>query len=233
MPESFGNGYQYAPVVDGWVLPRKPLEIVERGEHNHVPLIVATTSNEFSTMVHNYVDRPLVTAGDYQALLVRRFGTALGARLAEHYPASAYPTPLAAYIAMWSDAAFTCGSDWLADAAAAHQREPVYRFVYDHTYETGPLAPLGAGHGLDLYLVFGNTPVRYLELDATDRALAGTIVGYWSRFAERGDPNGGDAPLWRARGEDHDELVVDTTARLRAMARDRCDFWLPILHDHR
>src|SRR5262249_6136467 len=137
MPESFDRGYKYGPVIDGWVLPRRPRELVERGEHNAVPLIVATTSNEFSTMIHNYVDGPMTTEADYRSALAKRFG-ALGRRIADAYPISAYPSPLAAYTTLWTDAAFTCSSDWLADAAAA--RAPAYRFVFDHTFRAGPLA---------------------------------------------------------------------------------------------
>src|SRR5262249_23190533 len=157
VPRSFAaNGVMYGPVIDGWVLPKKPIELVESGAHSHVPLIVATTSNEFSTMVSNYVDGPLSTADDYAAMLHRRF-PAVADRLLAHYPASDFTTPLAAYPTLWSASAFACQSDWLADAAASHQREPVYRFVFAHAY-SGKLEHFGAGHGMDLYMIFRNTP---------------------------------------------------------------------------
>jgi para-nitrobenzyl esterase len=59
VPEQYApGGLQYAPVVDGWVLPRRPIDLVAHGEQNQVPLIVATTSNEFSTMVAHYLASP-------------------------------------------------------------------------------------------------------------------------------------------------------------------------------
>ena len=42
------KGCDYNPVVDGYVLPDYPLEIIRTGRHNRVPLIVGTTSNEYS-----------------------------------------------------------------------------------------------------------------------------------------------------------------------------------------
>jgi para-nitrobenzyl esterase len=229
MPESFDRGYKYGPVIDGWVLPARPLTLVERGEGSHVPLIVATTSSEFSTMVDNYVDGPLATEADYRAMLGKRFGPELARRLAERYPASAFASPLAAYIAVWSDGAFTCSSDWLADAAAAYA--PAYRFVYDHTYRAGPLAKRGAGHGLDLYLVFRNTP-KYLPLDDDDRALSDAMIGYWSRFAHSGDPNGGAAPAWRT-SDTHERLTVDTQIHAATSTNERCSLWRTVLDARR
>jgi carboxylesterase type B len=85
---------------------------------------------------------------------------------------------------MMSDARMICPSDALADAAAAHQREPVYRFVFDHTY-AGKLAQFGAGHGMDLYMVFHDLP-PYITFDTDEDALSDQLVAAWSRFAHTG-----------------------------------------------
>ncbi len=227
VPESFGSdGVKYGPVIDGWVLPAQPLALVERGAHNHVPLVVATTSNEFSTMVHSYLEAPLVTDADYQALLGHRFGAAFARVLLARYPASTYGSPLAAFTALMSDVAFTCQSDWLAGAAAATQTEPVYRFVYAHTF-AGTLARFGAGHGMDLYLVFRNTP-PYLVLDPAERVLSDQLIASWSRLAHTGELD------WiRHTRDGHGETTLD--AKLEAStdepARERCAFWRPLIHD--
>jgi carboxylesterase type B len=103
--------------------------------------------------------------------------------------------------------------------ATLDQREPVYRFVYAHTYARGPLAKLGAGHGLDLYLVFRNLP-RYLPLDDAERALSDQLVAIWSRFAHTGDPG------WTARTRGgREQTVLDD--RIHAATGDvgRCALW--------
>jgi para-nitrobenzyl esterase len=228
MPESFGNGYKYGAVVDGWVVPARPLVMVERGEANRVPLVVATTSNEFSTMIQHYVDAPLATDGDYRAAVAKRFGN-LAPRLAELYPMSSYASPVAALTAMFNDGSFECGSDWLATAAARYA--PTYRFEFDHTYRAPRLARLGAGHGLDLFMVLRNTP-DYAALDDTERALSDAMIGYWSRFAHTGDPNGGGAPAWRT-SDAGERLTVDTQFHAATGTNERCSTWRTILDSRR
>jgi para-nitrobenzyl esterase len=184
LPESLApGGVRFGPVIDGWLLPARPIELVARGDHNHVPLVVSTTTREFSTMVQGYLDGPLATTADYEAMVARRFPL-VAPRLLELYPASAYATPRDALIALMSDENFVCPSDWLADAAAAHQREPVYRFLFDHAYG-GAIAPLGAGHGLDLHMIFRNLPPA-VQLDDAERALSDQLIAAWSQLAHTG-----------------------------------------------
>ncbi|HEV7559108.1 MAG TPA: carboxylesterase family protein, partial [Kofleriaceae bacterium] len=232
LPESFTNaGYAYGPVVDGYVLPARPQQLVDRGEGMHVPLIVATTTNEYSTMVRSVLQRPMLTPDDYQRSLADRFGLRLANKIVERYPAASFSSLLAAYTTVRSDAGFVCGSDWFADAASKHA--PTYRFVYDHTMSAGPLVPLGAGHGLDLYFVFRNTPAKYVTLDDHERALSDALVGYWSRFAHAGDPNDRQTARWPARtSEGHEQFALDDQLHVTTPNEtSRCDFWKPIIHD--
>jgi carboxylesterase type B len=63
LPESLApGGIRFGPVIDGWLLPARPIELVARGDHNHVPLVVSTTTREFSTMVQGYLDGPCARA---------------------------------------------------------------------------------------------------------------------------------------------------------------------------
>ena len=232
LPYSFTNaGYSYGPVVDGYVLPARPQQLVERGEGMRVPLIVATTTNEYSTMVKSVLERPILTPDDYQRSLTDRFGLRLATKIIERYPATSFPSLLAAYTAVRNDAGFICGSDWFADAASSYA--PTYRFVYDHTMNAGPLVPLGAGHGLDLYFVFRNTPAKYITLDDHERALSDAFVGYWSRFAHDGDPNGAGAVRWPVRTTTgHEQFALDDQLHVTTPNEtSRCEFWKPIIHD--
>ncbi len=218
MPASFKKaGFKFLSVVDGYVLPRRPIELVERGEQQHVPLLVSTTSHEFSTLVRYFVDGPLATAEDYTAMLARRFGK-LAPKLLELYPAASYPTPLAAYTALWSDAGFICQSDLFADAAAAHQHEPVYRFVFDHALG-GKLAAFGAGHGYDLLLVFRDLPPA-VQLDDAERALSDRLIADWGQLAHTGAL---DWPARTATGGEIERLDHEFHADTEHDAR--CEFW--------
>jgi len=40
----------FLPVVDGWILPDSPLEIIRRGEHHHVPVLIGSVTDETAEM---------------------------------------------------------------------------------------------------------------------------------------------------------------------------------------
>lgn len=85
--------------------------------------------------------------------------------------------------------------------------------------------------------MFGNnyTPPTPYVLDADDRLLSNAIMGYWTRFAATGNPNGGDALTWHEFRHPVDEaraaekyLVLDLPIREDKRPReDQCNFWEP------
>jgi para-nitrobenzyl esterase len=74
--------------------------------------------------------------------------------------------------------------------------------------------------------VFGNNPKGrgYRKADAE---LSNEMMGYWTRFARTGDPNGEGCPKWSAYTQEKDEhLVFDTTIKADKNLRKKyCDFW--------
>jgi len=54
---------------------------------------------------------------------------------------------------------------------------------------------IGAFHGAEYAYAFG-THDAYMLTNDIDLALTETMMGYWTRFAATGDPNGGDLPTW-------------------------------------
>jgi para-nitrobenzyl esterase len=69
-------------------------------------------------------------------------------------------------------------------------------FLYQFTHV--PLNnPLGAFHSVEIPYVFGNVSL-FAGTGAVDQQLSAAIMGYWTRFAATGDPNGGGATVWPA-----------------------------------
>jgi para-nitrobenzyl esterase len=218
LPRSFApGGAAFAPVIDGHIVPRAPLDALARGESADIPLLVSTTHAEFSTMIDHFTQGPLATADDYAAQLRARFGAAAPALLAA-YPAAAYESPRAALIAVLTDLGFACPSDAIADEAATHRSSPVYRFEYDRAY-AGPVAKYGAGHALDVLMVFGELP-PYVSFRDSDRALAGELVAAWSRFARAGEL------AWPRRTlAGQERTVLDDAIHPATGDRARCGVW--------
>lgn len=167
----------FAPVVDGDVLPVSPWEALESGAARDVVLIAGHTRHE----------QRLLTALD----------NVLGAVTPEQ-AAQALDVfaPGADYPALTAEELFevVC-SDWLfrmpsLHLAEAHARGGGRAFVYEVTWEDGPL---GACHGIDVPLVFGNpgrgqTAAVLGEITDATKALADQLRTAWSSFAVTGDP---------------------------------------------
>ena len=211
--------------VDGDVLPTDPLTAIRAGQHNHLPLVIGNTTNEFSTLIAHFLAAPITTDADYRAQLARFFGAANVDAVAARYPSASFPTPQQALIAATSDAEMVCPSRVIARAAVASQTEPVRRYMFAHTYESGPERVFGAGHALDLPFEFGNLGMTGFAASPGERALADAIIGYWTRFAATGDPNGAGI-AWQAYDATDPAIVLDDTIAVQTGVQTaQCDFW--------
>jgi para-nitrobenzyl esterase len=208
--------------VDGYVLEGSPLEVIRGGRHSAVPLVIGTNADEATALLPG----PVPSEAAYRAATLGLLGPTTGAAVLDRYPAAAHDGPTGAMAAAITDARFTCPTRDLARAAAAHG--PVYRYFFTHALESGPARRLGAFHGLELGFVFGNLGAAggYAP-SAAERALSNALIGYWSRFAATGDPNGGGAPAWpRYEAASDPYLRLDTAIQADAGLRTaNCDFW--------
>lgn len=223
--EIIGGGF-FGPTIDGHVLPRDPLAIVASGAHHHVPLVVGTTSDEMSEFVWAFVDRAPTTDAEYRADVAKYFG-GWADRVVAEYPASTYGSYMAAFEALFADSSFLCPSRDLVRAAAVSQAEPVRRYIFQHRFENPKLAPSGAAHGFDVFFALHNLGGSEILPSPGEVSLADTMLGYFTRFAATGDPNGGGAPPWPVYdAARHLHLVLDETTSVGDDDRDGpCDLW--------
>ena len=214
------------PIVDGWVLPDAPLARMRQGKHNHVPIVFGTNRDETASPLFHVPH--LFPEIAYEARVKAIFGADAPKVLAA-YPASAFGSARAAWIALTSDGQFVCPARAYARAAAANQTERVYRYQYTHVMKgTRAAESVGAAHGFELFYVFqwiGGTS-NYTPTPA-DFALERDIAGYWTRFAKSGDPNGDGAPVWPAYDVASDpylELGTPIVAKAK-LSPERCDLF--------
>ena len=215
------------PTLDGWVVPEPPLDVITRGDHADIPLILSTTADEYSTMLGLYDTAPVATEEDYIAA-VEAFATPQWAYLfLERYPAADYATPNDALVALYSDWGFHCPARRVLRAAVATQSQPVRRALYTHTMSWYVTAPYRAGHGLDLIYGFKNLGYPGWSPTEDELQMADAMIGYWTRFAATGDPNGLGAepwPLYDATADPYLE-VATTMAQGEGVRSELCDFW--------
>ena len=224
----------YGPNVDGQVFPDQPIKLIMQRQYPGFPVIIGSNADE--TLAWADTAGQVTDEASYGAAIDQVFGTAIRDRILALYPAQAYPSPREAFAQLTTDAAFTCKSRSVARALSQAQKEPVYRYFFNQTLENDPqLKALRVAHTIEHPFLFG-WQGTYRPSD-TDRAVQSHLVGYWTRMAKTGNPNGGGDPEWPAVSNENDaylEIGATTIARPGGPANARCDFWdkTPLLWPH-
>jgi para-nitrobenzyl esterase len=91
-----------------------------------------------------------------------------------------------------------------------------------------------AFHSAELYFVFGNfslidpafaNAVNYMPT-AAEVTFISDMMGYWTRFAATGDPNGSGATSWPAYDASTDSMLEldDTMIAINGYHNTQCDY---------
>ena len=203
----------YAPVVDGDVLPTTPWRALAEGAAREVELLVGHTRDEHR--LFSLIDGVLgqVTREQTEtALRVLTAGPDGARRYREAFPAA---NDEELYELVNADWLFRMPSVQLADAQlAGGGRAHLYELTWS---APGMGGALGACHGLDVPLVFGNLSSGQTAALIGDppspeaSELSARIRGAWTSFAAHGDPG------WPAYDAEHRlTRIFDTTSTVLA-----------------
>ncbi len=226
------------PVVDGVVLPQQPLQAFRSGQFNRVPVILGTNHDEgtaFVWPIEAALGGPLTPDG-YTAQLQRLYG-AYAQQVQGEYPLSAYPTPIQALAAVYTDGNTAC--------VTSEKRKALARYVAVYGYEfnepnpaqgplLGPPEPglnYGAYHTAELPYVFGVSSPNGTPVTGKDLALSQRIIGYWTNLAISGTPAvpQPEAPVWLDYRLSQRLLSlkdqIATLPESRFRADHHCAFW--------
>jgi para-nitrobenzyl esterase len=228
----------WSPVVDGLVIPDQPRMLYEVGAFSRVPIIIGSNLDEGWTWVSRSFPGQ-ITQEQYESALETEFGTDASAILAA-YPTAAYDSPKDALAQAVTDAEYACGAKRLA-RLVERTNTPVYLYSFD--YAINAVVPDRAVHGLDVHFVFGTTitppvhPAGTYMVSDEELEFSNSIAGYWTRFADKGNPNTDDEttvhwqafnrPAGNGRGADR-YLILDRPIMVGKRLREsQCVFWEP------
>jgi len=173
-----------APVVDGATLPTDPWQALADGAARDVDLIVGHVRNE--QRLFALIDGTLGRLSEEQAAAALNLFAPGPDGVAQYRAAGGSPDEL--YDQVHSDWLFRMPSLHLAEAHTGRTH------VYELTWPApGMGGVLGACHGLDVPLVFGNLtsgqPAMLLGDDLTEaKIVSAQMRAAWTAFATDGDP---------------------------------------------
>jgi para-nitrobenzyl esterase len=182
--------------IDGYALPHQIVEIFDRGEQAHVPLIAGFNSGEIKSM-RALLPRAPATPAAYESEIRKRYGDLAPAFL-KLYPGS---NIAASMLATVRDAIFGWAAERMVRKQAADV--PAYLYLFDHDYPATHKQGLRAFHASEVPFVFGQVgpgaklPPNWPRPDgADDVAMSDAMMNYWTSFARTGIPTAAGQPAW-------------------------------------
>jgi para-nitrobenzyl esterase len=223
--------------IDGHVLLTDPLVALKQNG-SPVPLLIGSNREEASALGDDPTATPPLDEAGYEAAVHAEFdpfGTGVAANILTLYPASSYAPdpPIYALIAVDSDSLITCRTREVARAATGASRPAVWRYFYVHRFENDATLNLyRAFHRAELFFVFGNLEQGLVANGYTPTAaeltLSSQMMGYWTRFAATGNPNGAGAVQWPTYDPTTDAMlqIDDTQSVINGYHNPQCDYFV-------
>ncbi len=231
---------RFRPIVDGYFLPKTPLQIFEAGEQARVPMLAGWNSEEMN--YRSILGEAAPTPENYRSAVQKLFGER-AEEVLKMYPAASQEAVLQAATDLASDR-FTGYSTWKwTDVHGKTSGKPVYRYYYTRprppmTPEMGDAAPglaggvvrgadaaamkvppaRGAVHSAEIEYAMGNLATNKVYAWAPDDYKVSEVMqAYFANFIKTGNPNGGGLPNWPAAGGEEGVQVmhIDVTSGAR------------------
>lgn len=193
------DGFEPWVTVDGHVVPHQLVEIFDKGEQAHVPLLAGFNSGEIRSL-RILAPKPPASKAEYIRMIRERYGD-LADEFLQQYPADNMEESI---LATTRDALY----GWTAEELVRKQTaigEPAYLYFFDHGYPAADKAGLHGFHASELPFMFGNlerTPPNWPKVPdtAAQRRLSDAMMDYWASFARTGKPVAKGEPDWPAFG---------------------------------
>jgi para-nitrobenzyl esterase len=200
--------------VDGYVLPQEvSAGLADRAKASKVDLLVGIAAEESVGI------EPPRDIDAYAALVRKRYG-----RLADRFLA-AFPAKSNEEAALSQKRIATAFAAWRTFTWARIHAKSEGGRTYAYVFSRAPLWSDTAGHGTDLFYLFGFPPRAVFYVvpwrGKRDSAVREEMQGYWTNFAKTGDPNGTGLPTWLSFAEHESVLNFAESTRMDELPYQR------------
>ena len=222
--------------IDGYFLPKQPVEIFASGEQAKVPLLVGWNSEEMTYRYLLGADKP--TPENYRKVVEKTFGTQ-AEQVLKLYPATTEDEVIQSATDLAGDR-FIGYSTWKwSDIQARTGGKPVYRYLFSRprpemTAAMGNAAPglaggvvkgsgapkpppaRGAVHSAEIEYAMGNLAGnKVYAWTPDDYKVSKLMQEYFANFIKTGNPNGRGLPKWpTVSGDAAEVMIIDVNTRV-------------------
>ena len=210
--------FTWGTIIGDDFLPDYPTNILMKGEHNKMPVMMGNTGKEFP------VKLPGNTIEEFEEYAKSRYG-----KFADEYINVAKKN--ASTLEEVKKAAdyniFKIGNYMWIDSNTENNYMPMYFYHFDADM---PGDNAGSFHSSELWFTFESLAKCWRPFKGRHYDLARIMCNYWTNFAKNGDPNGKDAdgsdmPQWKPVSKDYKEamLLTDTKIGMTENVRTETD----------
>jgi para-nitrobenzyl esterase len=186
-----GPGLQFAPIVDGWVIPAQPMMLTtSAGRDNDVPVITGFQADDFRMGGGG----PKITAASFKERASKLYGP-MAEEFLKLYPADSDEQASQSETASARDRLRSGLYLWASERAATH-KSPVYIYYFDRAIPWPAHPEFGAFHSGELPYTFGNLKVLDRPWEPVDTKIEHMMMTYWKDMTADGNPNSGSVPYW-------------------------------------
>ena len=221
--EVAGNLMPFEPVIDGDVLPARPIDRIAAGAGADIEVMVGTNSEEERLFmvpngVINHINEDILTGA------IAAYGLPVEKTLAAYRATRPGAHAGDLYEAIVTDWFFRIPAIRLAEG---HVKNNGRTYMYEFAWRSPEFdGRLGACHGLEIPFVFDTLDIGEMENllgDNPPQQIADVMHSTWVSFATRGDPGWPEYDLKRRatmRFDATSELVEDPHSAERALWED-------------
>ena len=192
-------GFQTFGAIDGKILPRQLVDVFDRGEQAHAPILAGFNSGEIRSL-RVLAPPPPADAAAYEKEIRARYAD-LAEDFLKLYPSTDVPESV---LLAPRDALY----GWTAERLVAKQTavgRPSFLYLFDHGYPAADAAGLLGFHAAEIPYVFGTfakSPPAWPKNPDTpaEAALSAAMMDYWVSFARDGAPKAPGRPAWKPYG---------------------------------
>jgi para-nitrobenzyl esterase len=216
--------------VDGWVIPRQPVELFRANQQAVVPLLIGTNADEGTVFVRHF--RENTALQEYREYLAHN-DAPCSRQVEQLYPGTNAGEIQASMRRIVTDSLFLYGAREVA-LAESREEKPVYFYRFTRVSPMNQASGRMAYHTSEIPYVMGGiraaiAPDKFAPQDETDSKL---MAAAWAHFAANGDPNTPGMPQWPQFSAGH-EYYMDIGDKLEvknlAAEQHGFDLW-PVIY---